>query len=77
MPFISAFSAMRFFLAFLETSVLRIAQVTIPDATMMIVAASTIQPPHDTCGTKIKMSTRNASNETRSVGKDKIRSASR
>jgi hypothetical protein len=53
------------------------AQVTTPLATMIIVAARTIHPPHARCGTNSRISTRNASNETSSVGKVKMSSASR
>jgi hypothetical protein len=73
----SAFSAIRFLRAFLLTSVLRIAQVTTLDMMIRMVAAKTIQPPHDMCGTKSRMSTRNASNVTRSVGMVRIRRASK
>jgi CBS-domain-containing membrane protein len=67
-----SFSAMRLFLALRLTSVRLMAQVTMPLATMMMVAARTIHPPQATCGTKSKMSTRKASSETRSVGKVKM-----
>jgi hypothetical protein len=76
-PFISSFSAILFFLAFLLTSVLRMAQVTTPLAVMMIVAASTIHPPQAICGTNNRISTKNARSETSSVGNVRIRSASR
>jgi hypothetical protein len=68
---------MRLFLALRLTKVLLIAHVTIPLAVMMMVAAKTIHPPHAMCGTKSRMSTRKASSETRSVGKVRIRRASR
>lgn len=68
---------MRFFLALRLTRVLLIAQVTTPLATMMTVAAKTIQPPHAICGTNSRMSTRNARSETRSVGNVSINRASR
>jgi hypothetical protein len=73
----SSFSAIRFFLALRLTSVRLIAHVTMPLATMIMVAAKTIHPPHATCGTNSRMSTRKASSETRSVGKVKINSARR
>jgi hypothetical protein len=73
----SAFSAMRFLRAFLLTSVRRIAQVTTLDATMRIVAASMIQPPHSTCGTKSRMSTRKAKRVMSKVGMVRIRRARR
>lgn len=73
----SSFSAMRFLRAFRLTSVLRMAHVTIPLATIMMVAAKTIQPPQATCGTKSRMSTRKASSETRRVGKVKMSRARR
>ena len=68
---------MRLFLAFRLTSVRLIAQVTIPLATIMMVAASTIHPPQATCGTNSRMSTRKASSVTSRVGNVKIRSARR
>lgn len=64
----SSFSAMRLLRALRLTSVRLIAQVTIPLATIMMVAPSTIHPPHPTCGTNSKISTRKASSETRRVG---------
>jgi hypothetical protein len=67
-PFISAFSAIRFFLAFLETRVRLIAHVTTPEAVIRIVEARTIHPPHARCGTNSRISTRNASRVTSSVG---------
>jgi hypothetical protein len=73
----SAFSAMRFLRAFLLTSVRRMAHVTTLDATMRIVAASTIQPPHSTCGTNRRISTRKARRVTSSVGMVRIRRARR
>lgn len=42
-----------------------------------MVAARTIQPPHCRCGTKSKMSTRNASRVTSRVGRSKISRARR
>jgi hypothetical protein len=68
---------MRFFLAFLLTKVLRIAQVTTPLATTRIVAASMIHPPHDRCGTNKRMSTRNASSDMRRVGSTSMMSPRR
>jgi hypothetical protein len=53
------------------------AQVTIPLATMMMVAARTIHPPHAMCGTKSSISTRKARSETRRVGKVRISKARR
>jgi len=53
------------------------AQVTIPLATIMTVAARTIHPPHAMCGTKSRISTRKARSETRRVGKVRINRASR
>jgi hypothetical protein len=53
------------------------AHVTMPLATMMMVAASTIHPPQATWGTKSRISTRKARSDTRSVGKVKISSASK
>ena len=44
---------------------------------MMIVAASTIHPPHAICGINSRISTRKASRVMRRVGKVKIKSASR
>lgn len=76
-PFISSFSAIRLFLALRLTSVRLMAHVTIPLATMRMVAPSTIHPPHPTCGTNNKISTRKASNDTRSVGNVKINNARR
>jgi hypothetical protein len=73
----SSFSAMRLFLALRLTRVRLIAHVTMPLATMIMVAPSTIHPPQATCGTNSRMSTRKASRETRSVGKVKISSARR
>ena len=73
----SAFSAMRFLRAFLLTSVRRIAHVTTLDATIRIVAASMIQPPHSTCGTKRRISTRKARRVISSVGMVRIRRARR
>lgn len=73
----SSFSAMRFVLAFLLMSVLRIAQVRTLDATIKMVAASTIQPPHAMRGTKSRMSTRNARSEASSVGIVNMRRARR
>jgi hypothetical protein len=76
-PFISEFSAIRFFRAFLLTSVLLMPQVRTPPATNRIVAASTIHPPHARCGTNNKTSMRKASRVTRSVGRRRIMRASR
>jgi hypothetical protein len=53
------------------------AQVTTPQEVRMMVAARTIQPPHPRCGTKSKISTRNARRVTSSVGSNKMRSANR
>lgn len=53
------------------------AQVTTPQETRMMVAASTIHPPHCRCGTKSKMSTKNASKDTSSVGRSRISKARR
>lgn len=53
------------------------AQVTTPQEVRMMVATSTIQPPHPKCGTKSKISTRNARRVTRRVGNNKIRSANK
>jgi hypothetical protein len=55
------------------TRVLLIAQVMIPEAVIKIVDPSTIHPPHCKCGTKRSMSTKKASNVTRSVGSRRIR----
>lgn len=68
---------MRFFLALRLTKVLLIAQVTTPLATIMMVAASTIHPPHATCGTNSRISTKKASSETSSVGNVSINRARR
>jgi hypothetical protein len=68
---------MRFLRAFLLTSVRRMAHVTTLDATMRIVAASMIQPPHSTCGTKRRISTRKARRVISSVGMVRIRRARR
>lgn len=68
---------MRFLRAFRLTRVRRMAQVTTPEATMRMVAASTIQPPHWVCGTNSKMSTRKARSVTKRVGMVKMRSASK
>lgn len=76
-PFISAFSAILFLRALRDTKVLLIAHVTIPDATIRIVAARTIHPPHCMCGTKSRMSTRKARRETRRVGNERINNARR
>lgn len=73
----SSFSAMRLFLALRLTSVRLIAHVTMPLATIIMVAANTIHPPQPTCGTNSRISTRKASSVTNSVGKVKIRSARR
>jgi hypothetical protein len=53
------------------------AHVTTLDATMRIVAASMIQPPHSTCGTKRRISTRKARRVISSVGMVRIRRARR
>jgi hypothetical protein len=68
---------MRFFLALRLTSVRLIAHVTIPLATIMIVAPKTIHPPQPTCGTNSRISTRKASSDTKRVGKVKMSSARR
>ena len=47
------------------------------DAQMIMVAASTIQPPHCRYGMNSKISTRKASRVTSNVGKLKIRRKSR
>jgi len=73
----SLFSSILFFLAFRLTSVLLIAQVSTLHTVIMIVAASTIHPPHAICGINSRMSTRKASSVMRSVGNVKIKSASR
>lgn len=73
----SAFSAIRFLRAFLLTRVRRIAQVTTLDATMRIVAASMIQPPHSTCGTNSRMSTKKARRVMSRVGMVRMRRARR
>jgi len=73
----SLFSSILFFLAFLLTKVRLIAQVSTLQTVMMIVAASTIHPPHAMCGINSRISTRNASRVMRSVGKVKIKSARR
>jgi hypothetical protein len=63
--------------AFRLTSVLRIAHVTTLEATIKMVAPSTIQPPHCRCGTKSSISTRKARSVTRRVGTVKMRRARR
>lgn len=68
---------MRFLRALRETRVLRIAQVTTPEAMMRIVAARTIHPPHCIWGTNSRMSTRKARRATSRVGKVNIKRASR
>jgi len=73
----SLFSSILFFLAFRLTSVRLIAQVSTLHTVMMIVAASTIHPPQAICGINSRISTRKASSVMRSVGKVKIKSASR
>jgi len=73
----SAFSAIRLFLALRLTRVRLIAQVTTPLATIRMVAARTIHPPHAMCGTNSRMSTKKASSDTSSVGNVKINKARR
>jgi hypothetical protein len=73
----SGFSAILFFRAFRLTKVRLIAHVTTPLATMMMVAARTIHPPHAICGTNSKISTKKASRDTRRVGNVRIRRARR
>jgi hypothetical protein len=53
------------------------AQVTTPQDTRIMVEASTIHPPHFRCGTKSRISTRNARRVTSSVGRRRMRSARR
>lgn len=72
-----SFSAIRFFLAFRLTNVLLIAHVKTLHAVMMIVAASTIQPPQAICGMNSRISTRNASSVIKRVGNVRINSAKR
>ena len=50
----------------------RMAHVTTPLAKISIVDAKTIHPPHATCGTNSRISTRNASRVIKSVGTDKM-----
>ena len=76
-PFISAFSAILFFRAFLLTSVLRIAHVTMPLAAIRIVEANTIHPPHPRCGTNNKISTKKASRVISKVGSNSMIKASK
>jgi len=73
----SLFSSILFFLAFRLTKVRLIAQVSTLQTVIMIVAASTIHPPHAICGINNRISTRNASSVMRSVGNVKIKSARR
>jgi hypothetical protein len=73
----SSFSAIRLFLALRLTNVRLIAHVTMPLATMRMVAAKTTHPPQATCGTNSKISTRKASSVTSSVGKVNISSPKR
>ena len=53
------------------------AHVTMPLARISIVETRTIHPPHAKCGTKSRISTKNARRVIRSVGIDSIRRARR
>ena len=76
-PFISAFSAIRRLRALRPTKVRRMAHVTTLHTVIMMVAASTTQPPHCMWGTKRRISMRKARRVMRRVGKDRIRRSKR
>lgn len=68
---------MRFFLAFLETNVLRIAQATSPLSATKIVAARTRYEPQAMWGTKSKTSTRKASRQIKKLRRPTIKTMRR
>lgn len=71
----SAFSARRLWRALRETSIRRMAHVTMPQNAWTTVEPRTNQPPQLRWGTNMRMSTRKASKVTRKVGKRTTSSA--
>lgn len=63
---------MRLWCALRLSRALRMPQVTMPLMAMMIVAANTSQPPHCTCGTNSRISTRKARRLSKKVGSMRI-----